>query len=162
MKLTSTNKPTTCHNHTSPMCRSTRVHYAVPRVRSVRSHLHRVSAVIAKGKDPVPFRTRKLSSSAPMVMRGGPRGRVGRRRTCTEEGRSPHRVERPSSHARKPLSGPASTIPVSWPATAWSRPRRGYHRGLLARARGCGRGSPGPGVAPVRDSDHDLFAHLSN
>src|SRR5579872_5028779 len=45
------------------------------------THLNRVSAVIAKGKHPVPFRTRKLSSSAPMVLRGGPRGRVGRRRT---------------------------------------------------------------------------------
>src|SRR5690242_21901801 len=54
-----------------------------------KTHLHRVSAVTAKGKHPVPFRTRKLSSSAPMVLRGGPRGRVGRRRTCHEEGRSP-------------------------------------------------------------------------
>src|SRR5439155_24891646 len=44
-------------------------------------NLHSVSAVMAKGKHPVPFRTRKLSSSAPMVLRGGPRGRVGRRRT---------------------------------------------------------------------------------
>src|SRR5690554_6833344 len=43
--------------------------------------LHRVTAVIARGKRPVPFRTRKLSPSAPMVLRGRPRGRVGRRRT---------------------------------------------------------------------------------
>ena len=42
---------------------------------------------MAKGKHPVPFRTRKLSSSAPMVLRGGPRGRVGRRRTSFFEGR---------------------------------------------------------------------------
>ena len=49
-------------------------------------HLHRVTAVMAKGKHPVPFRTRKLSSSAPMVLRGGPRGRVGRRRTSFAEG----------------------------------------------------------------------------
>src|SRR5713226_3363139 len=42
---------------------------------------------MAKGKHPVPFRTRKLSSSAPMVLRGGPRGRVGRRRTYFRWGR---------------------------------------------------------------------------
>src|SRR5439155_21574099 len=46
-------------------------------------NLHSVSAVMAKGKHPVPFRTRKLSPSAPMVLRGGPRGRVGRRRTTS-------------------------------------------------------------------------------
>ena len=40
-----------------------------------------VSAVIARGKRPVTFRTRKLSLSAPMVLQGGPCGRVGRRRT---------------------------------------------------------------------------------
>src|SRR5260370_38792395 len=50
-------------------------------------HLHSVTAAMAKGKHPVPFRTRKLSSSAPMVLRGGPRGRVGRRRTSFTEGR---------------------------------------------------------------------------
>ncbi len=38
------------------------------------------SVAIAKRKHPFPFRTRKLSSSAPMVLRGGLRGRVGRRR----------------------------------------------------------------------------------
>jgi hypothetical protein len=31
-------------------------------------YLPRVTAVIAKGKRPVPFRTRKLSPSAPMVL----------------------------------------------------------------------------------------------
>src|SRR5699024_8587385 len=36
---------------------------------------------MAKGKRPAPFRTRKLSPSAPMVLRGRPRGRVGHRRT---------------------------------------------------------------------------------
>src|SRR6201996_223833 len=42
-------------------------------------------AAIARGKHPVPFRTRKLSPSAPMVLRGGPRGRVGRRRAYLKE-----------------------------------------------------------------------------
>ena len=43
--------------------------------------LSRVTAVIAKGKRPVPFRTRKLSPSAPMVLHWERCGRVGRRRT---------------------------------------------------------------------------------
>src|SRR5205807_10395045 len=36
---------------------------------------------MAKGKRPVPFRTRKLSPSAPMVLPWRRGGRVGRRRT---------------------------------------------------------------------------------
>src|SRR6478609_11289700 len=43
--------------------------------------IERVTAAIARGKRPVPFRTRKLSLSAPMVLQGGPCGRVGHRRT---------------------------------------------------------------------------------
>ena len=45
------------------------------------SQLDSVTAVIARGKRPVPFRTRKLSPSAPMVLHGRLCGRVGRRRT---------------------------------------------------------------------------------
>lgn len=41
----------------------------------------RVTAVIATGKRPVPFRTRKLSLSAPMVLHSTGCGRVGHRRT---------------------------------------------------------------------------------
>src|SRR5215210_8913603 len=69
-----------------------RVHCAVPEIRSGNSsfcsskdcnprHLHSVSVITAKGKHPAPFRTRKLSLSAPMVLHGGPCGRLGRRRT---------------------------------------------------------------------------------
>src|SRR3954471_1921971 len=84
MKLTSTNKPTTCHNHTPsgvskysrPLCGSRGAVGSCP-----FRHLHSVSAAIATGKRPAPFRTRKLSPSAPMVLPGGPGGRVGRRRT---------------------------------------------------------------------------------
>ena len=47
-----------------------------------------VSAAIARGKRPVTFRTRKLRLSAPMVLQGGPCGRVGHRRTSVECGRS--------------------------------------------------------------------------
>src|SRR5687768_463412 len=36
---------------------------------------------IARGSHPIPSRTRKLSPSAPMVLRGKLRGRVGRRRS---------------------------------------------------------------------------------
>ena len=41
---------------------------------------------MAGGKHPFPFRTRKLSPPAPMVLRGRPRGRVGRRRESLAEG----------------------------------------------------------------------------
>src|ERR1700710_2324668 len=41
---------------------------------------------MARGKHPAPFRTRKLSLSAPMVLHGGPCGRLGRRRTTHFKG----------------------------------------------------------------------------
>ena len=43
------------------------------------SQAKKIPVTIAKGKHPLPFRTRKLSPSAPMVLQGGPCGRVGRR-----------------------------------------------------------------------------------
>src|SRR4029453_8366169 len=42
---------------------------------------NKVTAVIAWGKRPVPFRTRKLRPTAPMVLHPGGWGRVGHRRT---------------------------------------------------------------------------------
>src|SRR3954451_20899544 len=80
-----------------------RVHCAVPEMRPeycdrLVQHLHRVSAVIASGKRPVPFRTRKLSPTAPMVLRGGPRGRVGRRRTTLLKETATRFTGWPSSH----------------------------------------------------------------
>ena len=48
--------------------------------------LNSVSAAIARGKRPVSFRTRKLRLSAPMVLQGGPCGRVGHRRTYFRNG----------------------------------------------------------------------------
>src|SRR4029453_7436614 len=42
---------------------------------------NKVTAVIAWGKRPVPFRTRKLRPTAPMVLHPGGCGRVGHRRT---------------------------------------------------------------------------------
>src|ERR1700760_1273695 len=48
-------------------------------------NIHSVSAAIARGKRPVTFRTRKLRLSAPMVLQGGPCGRVGHRRTSSKD-----------------------------------------------------------------------------
>ena len=54
----------------------------------------RVTAVIAWGKRPVPFRTRKLRPTAPMVLHPGGCGRVGHRRT-TIRSRTPNHVGGP-------------------------------------------------------------------
>ena len=58
------------------------------RTRGVRQ-VARVTAVIAWGKRPVPFRTRKLRPTAPMVLHPRECGRVGHRRT-TITGKRPH------------------------------------------------------------------------
>src|SRR5699024_499664 len=54
----------------------------------------RVTVVIAWGKRPVPFRTRKLRLTAPMVLQPGGCGRVGHRRTLID-GVGPHQPLRP-------------------------------------------------------------------
>src|SRR3954452_16318939 len=73
-----------------PLCGS---RGTVPVYRRCGPYINRVSATIARGKRPVPSRTRKLSLSAPMVLRGPLRGRVGRRRTFfADEGRSVRRT----------------------------------------------------------------------
>ena len=71
----------------------------------------RVTVVIAAGKRPVPFRTRKLSLSAPMVLHSSGCGRVGHCRTPVPE-RGPT-VWVPSScfHERIPLC-PTTTASV--------------------------------------------------
>ena len=50
----------------------------------------KVTAVIAWGKRPVPFRTRKLRPTAPMVLHPGGCGRVGHRRTHIGRGPNHH------------------------------------------------------------------------
>src|SRR6201992_3223424 len=107
-------------------------------------YLHRVSAVIAMGKHPVPFRTRKLSPSAPMVLRGGPRGRVGHRRTYCEEGRS-RKVERPSSLFACTGQG-WRLVKVA------EEPEHRTNDGGTPRGAGSGRGRPAAGRSsgPVR------------
>ncbi len=64
-----------------------------------------VTAAIAEGKRPAPFRTRKLSPPAPMVLHPPGCGRVGHRRTPTRL--------RPAAHGSRPEPFPGA---VSWPA----------------------------------------------
>src|SRR3979411_2156287 len=64
---------TVLRHHTTP-------NYAVGGVGWFR----RVTVVIAPGKRPVPFRTRKLSLVAPMELQSKGCGRVGHRRTHIE------------------------------------------------------------------------------
>src|ERR1700749_2881250 len=71
--------------HSRPLCGSGNTTRTSNKHPVLAEHFHSVTAAIAKGKHPVPFRTRKLSPSAPMVLRGGPRGRVGRRRAYLKE-----------------------------------------------------------------------------
>src|ERR1700760_1895153 len=55
-----------------------------------------VSVVIAEGKRPVSFRTRKLSPPAPMVLHSGGGGGVGHRRTQRNQARGAPTRGRPS------------------------------------------------------------------
>src|SRR5699024_8153394 len=94
-------------HHTKTILIFARVHCAVPEIRTPTPpqkrhwgcgrprYLHRVTAVTAKGKRPVPFRTRKLSPSAPMVLHRRRCGRVGRSRTTIHKKRpiDPKEVE---------------------------------------------------------------------
>src|SRR3954462_4653196 len=57
------------------------------RIHPAQRVLLSVSVVIAVGKHPVPFRTRKLSPPAPMVLHRRRCGRVGHRRTQTYIGK---------------------------------------------------------------------------
>src|SRR3954447_18811053 len=158
MKLTSTNKPTTCHNTppplsgggdvitycTRPLCGSRETNRTHPNPQ--RHHqatggrgdpvrqLDSVSAAIATGKRPAPFRTRKLSPSAPMVLPGRPGGRVGRRRTYFQPRRWPPnlievRAGPPSCFVSRGTCGGGETFariasPGAHIWSAWSAPPR--------------------------------------
>src|ERR1700749_4026145 len=88
--------------HSRPLCGSGNTTRTSNKHPVLAEHFHSVSAAIAKGKHPVPFRTRKLSPSAPMVLRGGPRGRVGRRRAYLKEA-GPRKGRAASFHVRAEL-----------------------------------------------------------
>ena len=96
MQLTGTNRPRTYHkNATRPLCGSegSGTHCTCPQPRAgAHRNLHRVTAVIARGKRPVPFRTRKLSLCAPMVLHPPGCGRVGRRRNNIPKRGSPREI----------------------------------------------------------------------
>src|SRR5919107_2694481 len=66
---------------------------------------------MAKGKHPAPFRTRKLSLSAPMVLHGGPCGRLGRRRTHTLQGWS--HMTTPEVFLCDPYGKPSADVEAS-------------------------------------------------
>src|SRR5690606_7001239 len=95
-----TNKPPTTPNRVYPGGDGTTTQRAWPQPPHTAGwDATRVTAAIAKGKHPVPYRTRKLSLSAPMVLQPRGCGRVGRRRTYTPQ-RPPIRV------ASAPFTGP--------------------------------------------------------
>jgi hypothetical protein len=98
----------------------------------------RVTAAIAKGKHPVPSRTRKLSLSAPMVLQPEGCGRVGRRRTIIETG--PPLRGWPCRHFRiDQLVAPA--CPISEPAPVARRATRPFS--VHSRVPGVGRAQAG-------------------
>ena len=101
---------------------------------------HRVTAVIASRKRPVPFRTRKLSSIAPMVLHSGGCGRVGRRRTSSlgvEECLNPCGVFASSTPF---LSCPGTGSPHASRVLARER-ELGMTTGVGRRGTGSGEGS---------------------
>src|SRR5690606_4720490 len=105
------------------------------------------------GKRPAPFRTRKLSPSAPMVLHARACGRAGHRRTHTlniregsrETGGTAHRGPRPGALlAFQPgsLTPKPENRTEHEPAGGWTTPRRGERwcprRHAVARLRRCG------------------------
>jgi len=190
VQLTGTNRPRTYHkNATRPLCNSgdTTTPAVVasptphpslghPRERSwragesnkrplvptVEKQLHNVTAVIAKGKRPVPFRTRKLSPSAPMVLHPPGCGRVGRRRThIPQKGRNhtrflPFCAFHPHQHPpTRPRSAPTTALPATRANANTERGKQstGYSPGPRPAMRGQpaprpSRRRPGFGPAP--------------
>ena len=84
---TNHNKITTPQlQHQQQPCCNHRFPHPTPRHQGAGA---RVTAVIAWGKRPVPFRTRKLRPTAPMVLHPGGCGRVGHRRNTIKRSRAP-------------------------------------------------------------------------
>src|SRR5437879_2604057 len=87
---------------------------------------------MAEGKRPVPFRTRKLSPPAPMVLHSLGCGRVGRRRTSSPKGLVVGHISVCSDH--KPLRCVRGGLVSSF------EERRGDHDRRQDREGGSGRG----------------------
>ncbi len=85
---------------------------------------NRVTAVIAWGKRPVPFRTRKLRPTAPMVLHPGGCGRVGHRRT-TINVQAPTHMSGP-----EPFKPPPPPHPPTPPPTRATAPPSITYRAL--------------------------------
>ncbi len=104
---------------------------------------------MAAGSHPFPFRTRKLSPPAPMVLGGRPPGRVGRRRITFAKGPSkegPFAVFGPEARPL-PSTGASTTAPFrpEGAACSWWRGlgrAQASVRGRRWRSAG-GHGSPG-------------------
>ena len=77
----------------------------------------RVTAVIAWGKRPVPFRTRKLRPTAPMVLHPGGCGRVGHRRNTINGRGPPTHVGGPPAFNEQTGSRPRTPPTSRWPRT---------------------------------------------
>ena len=111
---------------------------------------------ISEGSHPFPSRTRKLSPPEPMVLRGKPRGRVGRRRVFSGTSRPPV----PPGAGGRSLFGPAPGAPVPRrgpsSASGWFRTRRcspEHFCGRVAASAGSGTVRPprraAPGIRPA-------------
>ena len=73
--------------------------------------------VISKRPHPIPSRTRKLSSSEPMVLHGQPCGRVGRRRDFSRKKLERPRIARLSSFLLLSRSSPTMSGDAVLPTT---------------------------------------------
>src|SRR5699024_9863297 len=98
----------------------------------------RVTAVIASRKRPVPFRTRKLSSIAPMVLHSGGCGRVGRRRTSSLGSGGAAEPLRGVRLLHSPFFAPPETGPVRTQGVPRSPTRCPPHRPCGRRDRSGG------------------------
>ena len=85
----------------------------------VYRRLQSVSVAIAEGRHPVPYRTRKLSPPAPMVLPGKLGGRVGRRRDSSRSAAPEAALRRSRPWACAPGRVPARCAP--WRTTKRSR-----------------------------------------
>lgn len=109
----------------------------------------RVTAVIAWGKRPVPFRTRKLRPTAPMVLHPGGCGRVGHRRNIIQArprtrkcpGPDPfkHPTQTPAPQGRR-LTAKPQPAAIGHPRTPPQLPERPAEQHIKCQ-------SVGPGTA---------------
>ena len=117
----------TCGNeHERPQAidNETRVHRPVPEPsprpappRKRRAGTTEFAAVMAWGRRPVPFRTRKLRPSTAMVLHSEGCGRVAHRRSTTHKGpRTAHAAQGPfhiPRHEHTPGSAPGTTTSLA-------------------------------------------------